>query len=126
MKTDPEFIDLTDNDNALFEEFLKEDNEEELEYDEEFLLFDIQEQRSNIFHAKSFIQADKTIQNEEIDECSSENDNEIDDENIDYEQEKQELENESEMHENEIHIIDETLSIPLLPCIIIDTMGKLI
>ena len=25
METDPEFIDLTDNDNTLFEEFLKED-----------------------------------------------------------------------------------------------------
>ncbi|CAG8746262.1 2289_t:CDS:2, partial [Funneliformis caledonium] len=48
-------------------------------------LFDIQEnkQKSNIFYAKSFIQACKIIQNEKIDECSSESDDEMED---DYEQ----------------------------------------
>ncbi|PKY16092.1 hypothetical protein RhiirB3_381466 [Rhizophagus irregularis] len=149
MEAVPEFINLTDNDNALLEEFLKDNEEELLEYDEAFLeqlinqedprllnaevdnsilmqqLFDIQEnkQKSNIFHAKSFIQACKTVQNEEIDECSSESDTEIEDENIDYESQE---ENESETHENESHIMDEILSTPLSSCVIIDTInGKL-
>ncbi|CAB5372042.1 unnamed protein product [Rhizophagus irregularis] len=139
MEAVPEFINLTDNDNALLEEFLKDNEEELLEYDEAFLeqlinqedprllnaevdnsilmqqLFDIQEnkQKSNIFHAKSFIQACKTVQNEEIDECSSESDTEIEDENIDYESQE---ENESETHENESHIMDEILSTPLSSC----------
>ncbi|RIA99521.1 hypothetical protein C1645_277263 [Glomus cerebriforme] len=126
---------IPDNDNNLFEKFLEDDdNDFEGELGEAFLeqlisqegprllnaevdnsilmqqLFDIQgnKQQSNIFHAKSFIQAHETVQNEEINKCSSESDDEIE-ENVDDEQE---LENKSELYENETHIIDETSSIP--------------
>jgi len=138
--------DLTNNNNDLFEQFLK-DNNDSFKYDEVFLsqlisqedptllntkvdnltlmqqILDIQknDQYPHIFHLDSFIQ-----EAVEIDECNSNNDN---NENIYNDQE--ELENSTNIRpdlcKDETHIMNEaTNTIPFSPCVIIDTVnGKL-
>jgi len=94
------------NNNSLFEQFLRDDNNDfdKLEYDDIFLeslinqnpmlldakvdnstliqqIFDIKKNekngQSNIFHPESFIQANKTIQDKEINEYNSDSDTEM-------------------------------------------------
>lgn len=141
METIPSF---TDDNNTFYEQFLEEEDnvfERKIEYDKVFLeelinqedpmlldnegdnsilmeqIFNINKQQSNIFRPESFFQANETLYNKEIDECSSESDNEIEDEII---EEEQELENTSELQHEE-HIMNEKLStIPLSSCIIVD------
>lgn len=138
-----EFINFTNNNNILFEQFLKGNNDNfEEEYDEAFLeqlinqedlmlidsevdnstlmqqIFDIKanKQQFNIFHTESFIQAHETVRSREIDECNSESDDEID-ENINND------EQELELYENKTHIINEMSAISLSPCVIIDIIN---
>ncbi|CAB5362868.1 unnamed protein product [Rhizophagus irregularis] len=141
METIPSF---TDDNNTFYEQFLEEEDnvfERKIEYDKVFLeelinqedpmlldnegdnsilmeqIFNINKQQSNIFRPESFFQANETLYNKEIDECSSESDNEIEDEII---EEEQELENTSELQHEE-HIMNKKLStIPLSSCIIVD------
>jgi hypothetical protein len=138
-----EFTSLTDN---IFKRFLEEKNdgfEEKVEYEEEYLeelinqedpmlldaksnnlmqeIINIQDngQEFNIFHSENFIQAHQIIQNKEMDECNSNSDNEIEEENINKEQE---LGKASELqNEDEEYVMDEIPSTtPLSPCIIVD------
>ena len=138
--------DLTDNNNDLFEQFLK-DNNDGFKYDKVFLsqlisqedltllntevdnltlmqqILDIQKnnQYSHIFYPDSFIQ-----EAVEIDECNSDNDS---NENIYNDQE--ELENSTnikpDLCKDETHIINEvTNTILFSSCVIINTVnGKL-